>query len=234
MRAAPVLRARSLVWRRPGSEAGAPDVLSGVDVDMFAGEIVAISGPSGVGKSVLGSLILRLRALGEGSALWWGDRDVSQMNSAALQPLRTDYQGLLQQTGAILPPFRTVRQSLLETVRYVDSSDLDAAAAEQKVRDVAERLGISRLLDRHPRFLSGGEGRKSGVARLLLAKPRFAFVDEPDAGLDPVSQHEVLKLLREAVDETGVSMLLVTHSAVLANRYADRRIVLRKGELHES
>lgn|GEM_PF-2473871 len=234
MTAEPIVRGRSLSWCRPGAEPGAPDVLSGVDIDMFAGEMVAISGPSGVGKSVLGSLILRLRALSEGSQLWWGDRDVSKMAAGDLQPLRTDFQGLLQQTGAILPPFRTVRQSLLETVRYVDSSDLGGQAAEQKVESVAERLGISRLLDRHPRFLSGGEGRKSGVARLLLASPRFAFVDEPDAGLDPVSQHEVLKLLREAVDETGVSMLLVTHSAVLAQVYADRRIVLRRGELHES
>jgi len=116
----------------------------------------------------------------------------------------------------------------------VDSSSAAAEDGEARVVAVAERLGIARLLDRYPRFLSGGEGRKSGVARLLLARPRFAFVDEPDAGLDPVSQHEVLKLLREAVDETGVSMLLVTHSAVLAKVYADRRIVLRRGELHES
>ena len=230
----PVIRARSLRWRRPGSDADAPDILNGVDVDMFPGELVAVSGPSGVGKSVLGSLILRLRNLGKGSELFWGDRDVSHLEASALQPLRTDYQGLLQQTGAILPPFRTVRQSLLETVQYVDSSSPAREVAEARVVEVAERLGISRLLDRHPRFLSGGEGRKSGVARLLLARPRFAFVDEPDAGLDPVSQHEVLKLLREVVDEMGVSMLLVTHSAVLAKVYADRRIVLRRGELHES
>jgi ABC-type glutathione transport system ATPase component len=203
-------------------------------VDLFPGELVAVSGPSGVGKSVLGSLILRLRNLSEGSELFWGERDVSRLGAGALQPLRTDFQGLLQQTGAILPPFRTVRESLLETVQYVDTSAPGGEVAETKVVEVAERLGISRLLDRHPRFLSGGEGRKSGVARLLLARPRFAFVDEPDAGLDPVSQHEVLKLLREAVDETGVSMLLVTHSAVLAKVYADRRIVLRRGELHES
>ncbi len=230
----PVIRARSLRWRRPGSNADAPDILNGVDVDMFPGELVAVSGPSGVGKSVLGSLILRLRNLSEGSELFWGDRDVSHLGARALQPLRTDYQGLLQQTGAILPPFRTVRQSLLETVQYVDSSVPVGEVAEARVVEVAERLGIARLLDRHPRFLSGGEGRKSGVARLLLARPRFAFVDEPDAGLDPVSQHEVLKLLREVVDEMGVSMLLVTHSAVLAKVYADRRIVLRRGELHES
>ena len=116
----------------------------------------------------------------------------------------------------------------------IGAGRLKLKALENRVVEVAERLGIARLLDRHPRFLSGGEGRKSGVARLLLARPRFAFVDEPDAGLDPVSQHEVLKLLREAVDEMGVSMLLVTHSAVLAKVYADRRIVLRRGELHES
>ncbi|HCP44986.1 MAG TPA: hypothetical protein DIU15_03040 [Deltaproteobacteria bacterium] len=60
----------------------------------------------------------------------------------------------------------------------------------------------------------------------------FAFVDEPDAGLDPVSQHEVIGELRQAVERTGVAMLLVTHSAVLAEHYADRRILLREGQLH--
>tara|TARA_Y100001968_G_scaffold261023_1_gene248782 strand:+ start:2547 stop:3176 length:630 start_codon:yes stop_codon:yes gene_type:complete len=209
-------------------------VLRSVDVDLKAGELVAISGPSGVGKSVLGSLILRLRDLEAGSRLWWGDHEVTGHSAAALQPLRHDFQGLLQPRGAILPPFQTVRQSLNETLRYVAASTISAEQAAARIEEVAERLGIGRLLDRYPRFLSGGEGRKSGVARLLLARPRFAFVDEPDAGLDPVSQHEVLKLLRGVVDELGVSMLLVTHSAVLAQVYADRRIVLRAGELHEN
>jgi len=209
-------------------------VLRGVDVEIQPGELVAVSGPSGVGKSVLGSLILRLREVQASGRVWWGENDVTQLDAHKLQPLRADFQGLLQQTGAILPPFMTVRQSLLETVHYVEGSGQRGDAAMEAVSAVAERLGIARLLDRYPRFLSGGEQRKSGVARLLLARPKFAFVDEPDAGLDPVSQHEVLALLRKAVDETGVSMLLVTHSAVLAELYADRRILLSRGELHES
>ena len=233
MSAAPVIRAEGLRWRRPDAEAGSPDVLCGVDVETLPGELVAVSGPSGVGKSVLGSLIPRLREVQKGGRLWWGGQEVTDLDAGRLQPLRANFQGLLQQTGAILPPFMTVRQSLLETVHYVAVGGRRGAAAMEAVVAVAERLGIARLLDRHPRFLSGGEQRKSGVARLLLARPLFAFVDEPDAGLDPVSQHEVLKLLRQAVDETGVSMLLVTHSAVLAELYADRRIVLRRGELHE-
>lgn len=233
MSTAPIVRAQGLRWRRPDAEPGTPDVLCGVDVETCPGELVAVSGPSGVGKSVLGSLILRLREVPPGGRLWWGDREVTDLSARKLQPLRTGFQGLLQQTGAILPPFMTVRQSLLETVRYVEGGGQRGEQAMAAVMAVAERLGIARLLDRFPRFLSGGEQRKSGVARLLLARPRFAFVDEPDAGLDPVSQHEVLKLLRHAVDETGVSMLLVTHSAVLAELYADRRIVLSRGELHE-
>ncbi len=228
-----VVRAEGLRWRRPQALPDEGEILRGVDVEMAAGELVAVSGPSGVGKSVLGSMILRLRAV-QGGRVWWGEHDVTELDAGTLQPLRAHFQGLLQQTGAILPPFMTVRQSLLETVVYVGGDNQRGAAAMESVLAVADRLGITRLLDRYPRFLSGGEQRKSGVARLLLARPTFAFVDEPDAGLDPVSQHEVLKLLRQAVDETGVSMLLVTHSAVLAELYADRRIMLRGGELHES
>ncbi|MBN93774.1 MAG: hypothetical protein CL928_06820 [Deltaproteobacteria bacterium] len=207
-------------------------VLEGIDVAIHPGEMVAISGPSGVGKSVLGSLMLRLRSVPPPGRVFWGEQEVTNLSARELQPLRVRYQGLLQQTGAILPPFLTVRQALTETVCQVCVPGAGVAEARDRVEHVADLLGIQKILDRYPRFLSGGEQRKSGVARLLLADPVFAFVDEPDAGLDPVSQHEVIGELRQAVERTGVAMLLVTHSAVLAEHYADRRILLREGQLH--
>jgi len=228
----PVVRGESLCWTRPGQDSAGRSVLSGIDVAILPGELVAISGPSGVGKSVLGSLMLRLRSVPAPGRVFWGDREVTNLSARALQTLRVEYQGLLQQTGAILPPFLTVRQALTETARHVCVPAAGAGEARGRVEQVAELLGIHKILDRHPRFLSGGEQRKSGVARLLLARPVFAFVDEPDAGLDPVSQHEVLRALRDAVDRTQVAMLLVTHNAVLAEHYADRRIMLREGQLH--
>lgn len=223
-----VVRGQQLSWSRPAPGGPVP-VLRDAEISVQAGEMVAISGPSGTGKSVLGSLVLRLRPVPSPGRVFWGDTDVSGLGDGDLQPLRLRYQALLQQTGAILPPFCTVRESLLETLRHVRRVDRDEA--EERLRACADLLGISKLLHRRPRYLSGGEQRKSGVARLLLTDPAFAFVDEPDSGLDPVSQHEVLGELRKAVDRTGMGMLVITHNAMLAQRYADRRLRLQEGQL---
>jgi ABC-type glutathione transport system ATPase component len=226
-----VVRATELHWTRPAAEGGeATHVLRGADLSIEAGEMVTISGPSGTGKSVLGSLVLRLRPLEGPGRVWWGDREVTALPARQLHPLRARFQGLLQQGTAILPPFSTVRSALRETLSEVRG--IRGADAKQRIDEVGRLLGISGLLDRRPRYLSGGEKRKSSIARLLLAEPAFAFVDEPDSGLDPVSQHEVMGELRRVLDRTGMGMLVVTHNARLADTYADRRLVLREGVLH--
>lgn len=226
-----IVRGEGLTWTRPArGSAPAQRVLQDAAIEVQPGELVAISGPSGIGKSVLGTLLLRLRSVPAPGRVHWGDTDVSALSGRKLQALRSGFQGLMQHTGAILPPFCTVEESLMETLRHVRPTPREEARA--RVAEVADLLGISALLDRKPRFLSGGEQRKSGVARLLLSEARFAFVDEPDSGLDPVSQHDVVGELRHVVDRTGMGMLVVTHNAMLARRYADRRLLLREGRLH--
>jgi ABC-type glutathione transport system ATPase component len=226
-----VVRGEGLCWTRPPrGDAPAQLVLQDAEIAVQPGEMVAISGPSGIGKSVLGSLLIRLREVPEPGRVYWGDVEVSSLSARRLQPLRAAFQGLLQHTGAILPPFCTVEESLVETLRHVRR--VPRREARQRAREVAELLGIGELLHRRPRFLSGGEQRKSGVARLLLSDARFAFVDEPDSGLDPVSQHDIVGELRKVVDRTGMGMLVVTHNAMLARRYADRRLLLGEGRLH--
>lgn len=226
-----IVRGEGLCWTRPPrGDSPAQLVLQDAVIDVQPGEMVAVSGPSGIGKSVLGSLLLRLRAVPAPGRVFWGETDVTSLTGRRLQSLRAGFQGLLQHTGAILPPFCSVEESLLETLRHVRR--VPRSEGRERARDVAKLLGIDDLLHRRPRFLSGGEQRKAGVARLLLSEARFAFVDEPDSGLDPVSQHDVVGELRRVVDRTGMGMLVVTHNARLARRYADRRLVLREGRLH--
>ena len=219
-----VIRGEGLAWSRPGGQV----VLEDASLQIQRGELVCISGPSGTGKSVLGSLLLRLRPISTGR-VWWGEVEVTSRNPASIQPLRAQYQGLLQQTAAVLPPFLTVGDALRETLSAV--AGLRGREAADRLAEVTRLLGMGDLLHRGPRYLSGGEQRKAGVARLLLTAPSFAFVDEPDAGLDPVSQHDVMGELRRAVDRTGMGMLVVTHNAMLSERYADRRLLLSEGAL---
>ena len=218
----PVLRAEGLRWAIPTGRR----VLQGVDLSMEAGELVALEGGSGAGKTVLATLLLRLRPL-QGGRLFWGDLDVSGRSLRRLQPLRRSWQGMLQQGDALLPPYRTLRQLLGETARHVCRPPAEAG----RQAEVVERLGLAGLLDRYPRHLSGGEQRRAGLARVLLARPRFLLVDEPEAGLDPLSRREVFELLRQTVDRDGTTVLLVTHRPGLARRVADRRLALREGRL---
>lgn len=208
-----------------GFTVGDRAVLDDVSLHVDAGELVALEGASGAGKTVLGTLLLRLRAVPRGTVRW-GDVDVTRLPPRALRPLRATHQALLQHTEASLPPYMTLGAALRETAKHVAG----AADPHAAVSAVAEQLGIDHLLDRHPRYLSGGEQRRGGLARVLLADPRFAFVDEPDAGLDPEARLTALELLRSRCDR-GLGCLLVTHNRGLAARFADRRLLLEEGRL---
>lgn len=204
-----------------GFAAGAHTVLRDASVAVGPGELVAVEGPSGAGKTVLLTLLLRLRPVEQGTVRWEGD-DVTALSFGALRGRRRRVQALLQHTGASLPPYLTVGQALDETRAHVGGGD---------PAELVEALGLTGLLDRHPRHLSGGEQRRAGLARLFLAEPAVAVVDEPDAGLDPPSQVAVLQRLRDRCD-AGMGCLLVTHQRGLARRFADRVLALREGALH--
>jgi putative ABC transport system ATP-binding protein len=200
-----------------------------VDLRIQSGELVTLEGPSGAGKTVLGTCALRLRPPPESGQILWGDHDVTQRSSRALRPLRRTYQGMLQHTGALLPPFMRLRSAMLESLRAVRCS----AWTLEEIDEVAALLGIESLLERYPRHLSGGEQRRASLARLILVRPAFAFIDEPDAGLDGPSQVEVMRSICTLVSETGAGVLLVTHQADLAAAFSDRRLRLEGGRVHE-
>lgn len=225
---AAVIEASGLRW----SPAEGRAVLDGVDIHIAEGEIVALSGPSGAGKTVLGTLLLRLRDAASGTVRWLGE-DVSHCAPHRLVDRRRAFQMLPQHTGALLPPWATVRASLVETLRSVRRLP-EAAVADQFATPWVDRLGVRPLLDRLPAGLSGGEQRRASLLRVLFAEPRFAFIDEPDAGQDPQTAEEVLSLVADWAAERKVATLVVTHHPGLAARHATRRLLLEEGQLHAS
>ena len=97
---------------------------------------------------------------------------------------------------------------------------------KRKIEETAELLGITRLLDRHPYDLSGGEQQKAAIGKVLLLEPKFLLLDEPTSNLDPHNQHEVLRLVRGIAKERKISVIIIIHDLNLAIRYCDRFLFL--------
>ncbi|WP_338718759.1 ATP-binding cassette domain-containing protein [Herbaspirillum sp. DW155] len=191
---------------------GQQQLFSGLSARIHAGEIVAISGPSGAGKTTLGNIVLGLL-----------QPDAGQVTRAA-GLARTAFQKIYQDPAAAFAPTLSLRQSLNDLVRL---HGLDW----QRLDDLLARMRVSRtLLDRRPGQVSGGELQRIALARVLLMRPALIFADEPTSRLDPLTQQEVMALLVEEARQTGSAVLLVTHDADIVRCVADRRLPLRQGE----
>ncbi|WP_287342525.1 ATP-binding cassette domain-containing protein [Mesorhizobium sp.] len=186
------------------------------DVEVRAGEIVAVVGPSGCGKTTVGNLLLGLVEPDTGS--------VERRNN--LSPLR--FQKLYQDPPAAFPPHQTIRTGLRDLAKL---HRLQWAEVEK----LLTRLRLHQnLLDRLPGQISGGELQRFAIVRALLLDPVFLFADEATSRLDPVSQKEVIDFLIQTVRETGFGILLVTHDRALAERISTRTINLAGHEKSRS
>ena len=187
---------------------GEQPLFSGISARLHAGEIVAVSGPSGVGKTTFGNIVLGLLR-----------PDAGQVTRAA-GLARTAFQKIYQDPAAAFAPTVTLRQSLRDLVRL---HGLDW----QPLEDLLARMRLCpSLLERLPRQVSGGELQRIALARVLLMRPALIFADEPTSRLDPLTQQEVIALLVEQAREAGSAVLLVTHDAQIVRCVADRRLLL--------
>ncbi|TDY96724.1 UNVERIFIED_ORG: peptide/nickel transport system ATP-binding protein [Herbaspirillum seropedicae] len=200
----PVIVEVSKVAKTFGQQA----LFSDVSARIHAGEIVAISGPSGAGKTTFGNIVLGLLP-----------PDAGQVTRAPGLAL-TAFQKIYQDPAAAFAPAVTLRQSLRDLVRLLglDWQRLEALLARMRVSPA--------LLERLPRQVSGGELQRIALARVLLMQPALIFADEPTSRLDPLTQQEVIALLVEEARQAGSAVLLVTHDADIVRCVADRRLHL--------
>jgi putative ABC transport system ATP-binding protein len=196
------------------------EVLRGVNLDVAAGERVALTGESGSGKSTLLHLVAGLDRA-DGGEIRLADASISDLADAGRAALRRDRLGLVFQQFNLIPSLN-VRDNLVFQSRIAGHHD--AAWHDELV----ERLGLGGLLNRYPEQLSGGQQQRVAIGRALAVKPLLLLADEPTGNLDEATANEVLALARDLVTRTGCSFLMVTHSERLAATL-DRRIHLSAG-----
>ena len=227
---APILSAAdvSVIFDGRGRRGGATAV-DGVNLDIAPGEIVALVGESGCGKTTLARTMLGLERATSGQVRFDG-RAISY-RTAALRRYRRQVQLILQDPTGSLNPRHTVYEAVAEGVRIHRLGN-----ERQRVADALARCGLrppERFFERYPHELSGGQRQRVVIAGALVLEPKVLVADEPVASLDASVRGEILSLLLRLRDELGLAALVVTHDLGLAWNIADRLAVMYLGRIVE-
>ncbi|MEZ5317647.1 MAG: ABC transporter ATP-binding protein [Vicinamibacterales bacterium] len=204
---------------------GRLEVLHALDLQVEAGEMLAIVGASGVGKSTLLHVLGGLDAF-EAGAIRIGGASIHEMNDQARVAFRNRQVGFVFQFHHLLPEF-----SALENVEMpLRIAGTPAAEREARARALLDRVGLAGRADHRPGALSGGEQQRVAVARALVCRPALLLADEPTGNLDEGTAATLHGLLREMHDEHGLTSIIVTHNPALAAA-CDRVLRLEGGRL---
>jgi putative ABC transport system ATP-binding protein len=206
-----------------GSGEGAVVALDGLTAGFDSGSFTAVMGPSGSGKSTFLHIAAGLDVPTEGAA-WLGGVDLAGLDQTELTVLRRERVGFVFQAFNLMPSL-TVSQNVALPVR-LGKGRLD----RDWMNEVVQRTGLSERLGHRPSELSGGQQQRVAIARALVTRPDVLFADEPTGALDTRTSREVLELLREIVDATGQTIVLVTHDPMAAS-HADRVVFLADGRV---
>ena len=225
VRRATVTAAATAVAATKIYEGGAAPViaLDHVDIAVERGRFTAVMGPSGSGKSTLMHCLAGLDTLTSGKVLL-GEIDLSTLSDQQLTHVRRDRIGLVFQSFNLVPTLTALENITLPADlgrRRVEAAWLD---------EIVRTVGLGDRLHHRPSELSGGQQQRVAVARALAGRPELIFADEPTGNLDSRSGAEVLGFLRQAVDEIGQTIAMVTHDPVAAG-YADQVVFLADGRV---
>jgi putative ABC transport system ATP-binding protein len=206
-----------------GEGDAAVEALRGIDASFAAAEFTAIMGPSGSGKSTLLHCLAGLDTP-SGGQVFIGDVDISALKDKQLTELRRDKVGFVFQSFNLVPTL-----TALENIRL--PLDLAGRSPDKEWLDtVIDTIGLRDRLTHRPSELSGGQQQRVACARAMIARPEVIFADEPTGNLDSRSGAEVLGFLRRSVEDTGQTIVMVTHDPRAA-AYADRALFLADGAI---
>jgi lipoprotein-releasing system ATP-binding protein len=202
-------------------------VLNGIDLDVNAGEMVGLIGPSGSGKSSLLHAAGLLEHPDAGRIVIAG-LECGDLQEHERTRLRLGELGFVYQFHHLLPEF-TALDNVALPMRIAGQS---LSAARERAMMLLEELGIAQRADHQPAQMSGGEQQRVAVARALANRPRLVLADEPTGNLDPNTSKSVFQALHDLVRREGVAALIATHNMELAG-YMDRVFALKDGRLEE-
>ncbi len=219
-----ILEARGIkkVFKKEGVQI---PVIRGVDFKIDAGEMVAITGASGVGKSTLLHILGTLEPPSEGKVLYGADRkDLFALREKELASFRNRSLGFIFQFHYLLPEFTALENVMLPAL----IAGYARGPAEAQARELLGFVGLGHRLEHRPSELSGGEQQRVAIARAVILRPKLLLADEMTGNLDSANSALVVELLQKLNRATGISVLMVTHDQELA-RSMHRVMVMKDG-----
>ena len=211
------------------------EVLKGIDLEVNEGEVVAVIGPSGGGKSTLLRCLNKLETIDKGSITIDGEELCRETSGGTEYVKNNDVRRIACKMGMVfqqfnLFPHMTVLENLIEAPVNVQKRDKAEAIKEAEV--LLAKVGLSEKRDVYPRKLSGGQQQRVAIARALAMKPAIMLFDEPTSSLDPELTGEVLRTMRELADEK-MTMVVVTHEMGFAREVATKVVFMADGHVQE-
>ena len=204
------------------------EVLKGIDLEVAAGEIVVIMGPSGVGKSTLLHLIGGLDRPTSGDVLIDGD-DVFSLKDKELAVFRNNAIGFVFQFHHLFPEFTALENVLIPGMMH----RRDISLVTERAKYILDEIGLGHRLNHKPSELSGGEQQRVAVARALANSPRLVLADEPTGNLDKQNSEALYELILELNKKHSQTFIIVTHNELMA-KHAQRVIELEDGRIRNN
>jgi len=205
------------------SRAGNVDILRGVDLAVRPGEALGIVGPSGSGKTTLLMVIAGLEKASKGEVTVAG-QSLAGLSEDELAAFRRDNVGIVFQSFHLIPTM-TALENVAVPLEFRGAKDAMEIAADR-----LKRVGLGHRLDHYPSQLSGGEQQRVAIARALASGAKIIIADEPTGNLDHVTGEQIIKLLFDVKEQSGTSLILVTHDRALAER-CDRMAEVLDGKI---